>query len=48
LGEAHKDFKDELQSIQMMIGKEGLIGFLNVPVRWAEMLTMKPKEGGRS
>jgi CRISPR-associated protein Csm1 len=48
LGEAHKDFKDELQSIQMMIGKEGLIGFLDVPVRWAEMLTMKPKEGGRS
>jgi len=48
LGEAHKDFKDELQAIQMTIGREGLIGFLDVPVRWAGMLTMKREEGGRS
>nr|BAL57700.1 CRISPR-associated protein, Csm1 family [uncultured Acetothermia bacterium]BAL59384.1 CRISPR-associated protein Csm1 family [Candidatus Acetothermum autotrophicum] len=48
LGEAHKDFKDELQAIQMMIGREGLIGFLDVPVRWAQMLTMTREERGRS
>ncbi len=48
LGEAHKDFKDELQAIPMTIGREGLIGFLDMPVRWAEMLTMKREGGGRS
>ncbi len=46
LGEAHKGFKDELQAIQMMIGRDGLIEFLDVPVRWAQMLTMKREEGG--
>lgn len=48
LSEAHKDFKDELQAIQMMIGRDGLIDFLDVPVRWAEMLTMTREERGRS
>lgn len=45
---AHKDFKDELQALQLLIGRDGIIGFLDVPVRWAEMLTMTREEGGRS
>lgn len=48
LGESHKEFKNELQALQMMIGRDGLIDFLDLPVRWAEMLTIQREERRRS
>lgn len=48
LGHQYESFKGELQDLQFMIGQEGMIDFLDVSVRWAEMLTMTREERGRS
>lgn len=48
LGRQYEDFKDELQALQLMIGQDGVIDFLDVPVRWAQMLTMTHEERRRS
>lgn len=48
LRQAHKEFDRELWELCEMIGRDGLIDFLDVPVRWAEMRTMKRDERGIS
>lgn len=48
LRQAHKEFDRELWELCERIGSDELIDFLDVPVRWAEMLTMTREERGRS
>lgn len=48
LRQAHKEFDSDLWDLCKMISQEGIIDFLDVPVRWAQMLTMTREERGRS
>ncbi|MEM2001877.1 MAG: type III-A CRISPR-associated protein Cas10/Csm1 [Candidatus Methanomethylicaceae archaeon] len=48
LGRQYEDFRDELQDLQLMIGRDEVINFLDVLVRWAQMLTMSREERRRS
>ncbi len=48
LRKEYEPFDQDLWQICEMIGREGLIDYLDIAVRWAEMLTMQREERGRS
>lgn len=48
LSKQYEDFRDDLQALQRAIGQEEAIRFLDVSVRWAEMLTIAREERRRS